>query len=178
LIAGSSSEYGVKDHAPAENEQLEPNSDYAVAKAAATLLASHLGRERGLPVATLRLYSVFGPFEEPDRFIPTLVVHALRGQLPPLVDPAIARDFVYLDDVVEAFLLTAARGSHRATCSTSERASKPRSRRRSTRLGGHSGGGRGAVGVDERARLDTRRWVSDPTRSEPSLVGSLRCRST
>jgi nucleoside-diphosphate-sugar epimerase len=110
LIAGSSSEYGIKDHAPAESEPLEPNSDYAVAKAAATLLACHLGREHGLPVATLRLSSVFGPFEQPGRFIPTRVAHALRGELPPLVDPSIARVFVYLDDVVDAFLLAAERG--------------------------------------------------------------------
>ena len=34
---GSSSEYGWKDHAPAETDWLEPNSCYAVAKASATL---------------------------------------------------------------------------------------------------------------------------------------------
>ncbi len=110
LCAGSSSEYGRKDHAPAEAELPEPNSDYAAAKAAATLFAGFVGRERGLPVATLRLYSVFGPFEEPARLVPSLVVHGLRGELPPLVDGAIARDFVYLDDVLDAFLLAAERG--------------------------------------------------------------------
>ena len=110
LCAGSSSEYGRKDHPPAESELPEPNSDYAVAKAAATLYASFRGRDGGLPVATLRLYSVFGPFEEPGRFVPALVVHGLRGTLPPLVGPAVARDFVYLDDVVAAFLLAAETG--------------------------------------------------------------------
>jgi dolichol-phosphate mannosyltransferase len=110
LCAGSSSEYGRKDHAPQETELPEPNSDYAVAKAAATLFASFLGREHGMPVATLRLYSVFGPFEDPARFIPALVVNGLRGRLPPLVDPAAVRDFVYLDDAVAAFTLAAERG--------------------------------------------------------------------
>ncbi len=37
--AGSSSEYGFKDHAPREDEPLEPNSHYAVAKAAASMCA-------------------------------------------------------------------------------------------------------------------------------------------
>jgi len=110
LCAGSSSEYGRKDHAPSEAELPEPNSDYAAAKAAATLFAGFFGRERAVPVATLRLYSVFGPFEEPARLVPALVVHGLRGALPPLVDGAIARDFVYLDDVLDAFLLAAERG--------------------------------------------------------------------
>lgn len=110
LCAGSSSEYGRKDHASNESEQLEPNSDYAVAKAAATLFASYLGREHGMPVATLRLYSVYGPYEEPARLIPSLVVNGLNGRLPPLVSAATARDFVYLEDAVDAFLLAASRG--------------------------------------------------------------------
>jgi dolichol-phosphate mannosyltransferase len=170
LIAGSSSEYGVKDHAPAESERLEPNSDYAVAKAAATLLASHLGRERGLPVATLRLYSVFGPFEEPDRFIPTLVVHALRGELPPLVDPAIARDFVYLDDVIDAFLLCAARGVtpgdvfNVGTGVETTIAEAVDAARRT--LGVEAPAQWGSMGA---RNWDTNRWVSDSTRIRTEL---------
>src|SRR5687768_6893501 len=39
---GSSSEYGWKDHAPAEDEWLEPNSSYAVSKAAATQYCRHV----------------------------------------------------------------------------------------------------------------------------------------
>ncbi len=56
---------------------------------------------------TLRLYSVYGPYEEPTRFIPRLAVDGLRGQLPPLVNPDVARDFVHVDDVCDAFLAAA-----------------------------------------------------------------------
>jgi nucleoside-diphosphate-sugar epimerase len=112
--AGSSSEYGVKDHAPGEDEALEPNSVYGVGKAAATLLCRHAAEAQGLPAVTLRLYSVYGPYEDPRRFVPTLVSYALRGELPPLVEPETARDFVYVDDVVEAFLRAAERGSRGA----------------------------------------------------------------
>ena len=105
--AGSSSEYGLVDHAPAETERLEPNSDYAVTKAfASQFLRFHARRDR-LPVTSLRLYSVYGPWEEPSRFVPTLVRCALAGELPPLVDPRTARDFVYVDDVCEAFVRAA-----------------------------------------------------------------------
>ncbi len=107
--AGSSSEYGLKDHAPAETELLEPNSPYAVAKAAATHFCRLAARERGLSIVTLRLYSVYGPFEEPARLVPTLIVHGLRGDLPPLVAPSVARDFVHVDDAVEAFVRAASR---------------------------------------------------------------------
>ncbi len=105
--AGSSSEYGLKDHAPSEEEAPEPNSDYAVAKVAATLLCRNLAARHGLHMATLRLYSVYGPWEDPRRLLPVLVAHGLRGELPPMVDPDTARDFVHVDDVCDAFLLAA-----------------------------------------------------------------------
>ena len=104
---GSSSEYGFKDHAPSEREWLEPNSHYAVTKASATLFCRFVAQSRNLPVVTLRLYSVYGPYEEPTRLIPTLITAGRDGRLPPLVNPNVARDFVYVEDVSEAFLLAA-----------------------------------------------------------------------
>ncbi len=101
---GSSSEYGSKDHAAREDEPLEPDSPYAVGKAAATWYCSQAARSSGAPMVTLRLYSVYGPYEEPRRFIPQLVARGLEGRLPPLASPATARDFVYIDDVCDAFL--------------------------------------------------------------------------
>jgi dolichol-phosphate mannosyltransferase len=106
--AGTSSEYGYKDHAPDEDERVEPNSDYAVTKAAATMFCRHTATRTGLPVTTLRLYSVYGPYEEPSRLVPTLIVQGLEGRLPPLVNPDIARDYIYVDDACEAFVLAAA----------------------------------------------------------------------
>ena len=101
---GSSSEYGLKDHAPSEEETIEPNSTYAVAKAAATMLCRLAAVRTDANVCTLRLYSTYGPWEEPRRLIPALAVEGLRGRLPPLVDPTIARDFVWVGDVVDAYL--------------------------------------------------------------------------
>jgi nucleoside-diphosphate-sugar epimerase len=104
---GSSSEYGYKDHAAAESELVEPNSHYAVTKASATLFCRYTAQSQGVRLPTLRLFSVYGPWEEPTRLIPTLIVRGLHGRLPPLVNPAIARDFVYVEDVNEAYLLAA-----------------------------------------------------------------------
>lgn len=104
---GSSSEYGFYDHAPKECEPVEPNSYYAITKAAATMTCRFVASRDKLRIPTLRLYSVFGPFEDPRRLIPTLIRRGQKGDLPPLVDPSIARDYIYVDDVVEAYLKAA-----------------------------------------------------------------------
>jgi dolichol-phosphate mannosyltransferase len=104
---GSSSEYGYKDHAPTEREWTDPNSHYAVSKAAATMYCRLMSLTSGTPITTLRLYSVYGPWEERTRLMPTLVANGMRGALPPLVSPHIARDYVYVDDVVDACVLAA-----------------------------------------------------------------------
>ena len=105
--AGSSSEYGRKDHAPPETEPAEPDTPYGITKAAATAWCVSSARAHRSTIRTLRLYSVYGPFEDPRRFLPSLIVHGHRGEFPPLVDPRTARDFVFVDDVVDALLQAA-----------------------------------------------------------------------
>lgn len=105
--SGSSSEYGWKGHAAREEERIEPNSVYAIAKAAATHYCQFLARQRDLNAITLRLYSIYGPFEEPTRLVPTLLAYGIRGALPPLVSPKTARDYVYVEDAVDALVSVA-----------------------------------------------------------------------
>ena len=107
---GSSSEYGDKRHPPDEEERLDPNSYYACTKAAATLLCQHAAQSQNLPLSTLRLYSAYGPYEDPGRFFPALILKGLEGQWPPLVNPDTKRDFVYVEDVCEAYWLAATCG--------------------------------------------------------------------
>jgi nucleoside-diphosphate-sugar epimerase len=103
--AGSSSEYGYKNEPMRETDRLEPNSVYAVGKAAMTHLCSLLGRAQDeTAIATLRLFSVYGPWEEPTRLFPTLLRRTRAGEPLEMVSPEIARDYVYVDDVLDAFL--------------------------------------------------------------------------
>jgi nucleoside-diphosphate-sugar epimerase len=102
--AGSSSEYGYKAEPMREDDRIEPNSHYAVAKAAQTHLCTLAGRRGGMGVATFRLFSVYGPWEEPTRLIPTLLRRACAGLPLEMVSPGVARDFVFVDDVLQALL--------------------------------------------------------------------------
>jgi len=105
--AGSSSEYGLNASAPDEDAPLQPNSHYAVTKVGAAHMIKYYGTIKEMPVANLRYYSIFGPFEEPDRLIPQLIDKGIKGTYPPLVQPDISRDFVFVDDAVLATLLSA-----------------------------------------------------------------------
>lgn len=109
VYAGSSSEYGTNCSGPSENSVCEPNSPYAVAKAAFAGYLHFMGKHRDLPCINLRLYSVYGPLEDTSRLFPNLLRKALLGQLPPLVSPTTSRDFVHVDDVIAAFVLASSK---------------------------------------------------------------------
>jgi dolichol-phosphate mannosyltransferase len=104
LHAGSSSEYGDNASGPSEQAAFAPNSHYAVSKVAAANLLYYYGKKKGLPCVNLRLYSVYGPLEDPSRLIPNLVKCGIEGKYPEFVHPDISRDFIYIDDAVEAFI--------------------------------------------------------------------------
>ena len=105
--AGSSSEYGDNSSGPEETDLPAPNSDYAVSKIACANLLYFYGKKKQLPCANLRLYSVYGPLEDSSRLIPNLIRHGVEGKYPSFVSPDISRDFIYVDDVSEAFIDTA-----------------------------------------------------------------------
>ncbi|MGZ3864201.1 MAG: NAD-dependent epimerase/dehydratase family protein [Bacteroidia bacterium] len=107
IHAGSSSEYGINSAAPKEDDNLVPNSHYAVSKVASYFAVKYYGKSEDLPVAHLRLYSAYGPWEEPDRLIPVLIAKARQKKYPPFVDPLISRDFIYVDDICSACVLAA-----------------------------------------------------------------------
>jgi dolichol-phosphate mannosyltransferase len=102
---GTSSEYGWNSSAPAEDAHCFPNSHYAIAKRAFTDVLLKMSKETGFPAVTLRLYSVYGPYEDPQRLVPSALLAAANGKLLRFARADISRDFVFIDDVVEAIAL-------------------------------------------------------------------------
>ncbi|HET6879486.1 MAG TPA: NAD-dependent epimerase/dehydratase family protein [Pirellulales bacterium] len=96
---GSSSEYGHKTAAMRESDLLEPRTDYAVSKAASTLLVQAEAR-KGRPVATVRIFSAYGPWETSTRLIPYVMECCLRGERPHVTEGWQPRDFIHVDDCV------------------------------------------------------------------------------
>jgi nucleoside-diphosphate-sugar epimerase len=110
IHTGSSSEYGHTDGPMREDGVLAPRTDYAVTKAAATLLCQ-AEAYRGRPVTTVRVFSAYGPWEEPTRLVPYVMGCCFRGENPRVTAGQQPRDFIYVDDVVE-LLKVAASGRH------------------------------------------------------------------
>ena len=99
---GSSSEYGSNCTAPREDSAPIPDSDYAVSKLAASSYVQFAGKKKNVPAWSLRLSSVYGPYEDASRLVPRLLSRAREGGNPPLANPKVSRDFVHIDDVCAA----------------------------------------------------------------------------
>jgi nucleoside-diphosphate-sugar epimerase len=107
IQTGSSSEYGHKTEPMHEDDRLEPRTDYGVAKAAATLLCQ-AEAFKGRPIITVRVFSAYGPWEEPTRLVPYVMDCCRRGVNPKVTAGSQPRDFIYVDDVVALLKVAAA----------------------------------------------------------------------
>lgn len=113
--AGSSAVYGETDELPmTEDAGWNPVSPYAASKAAMELYAEAYHETFELPVITLRLFNVFGPYQDPDSeyaaVVPSFISSLLRRERPVIYgDGKQTRDFTYVSNVVDAFLSAAQR---------------------------------------------------------------------
>jgi len=104
INTGSSSEYGIKEKIMKETDVLSPINYYAVTKVATTLLARVFSIENKLPLATLRLFSPYGYYDDEDRFVSTVIRAGLENKDMELSDPNFVRDFIFIEDVVDAYI--------------------------------------------------------------------------
>jgi len=105
VAAGSCFEYGNNNKKKlTETDTLQPADVYGASKAAFSLLAPVVGRELGKEVIILRLFHAYGPYESESRLIPSLIKKALKNESIAMTKGEQVRDFVYIEDVVDAFL--------------------------------------------------------------------------
>jgi nucleoside-diphosphate-sugar epimerase len=90
-------------------DTLVPASPYGAAKLAAGAYARMFARLYATPVVSLRPFMAYGPGQHPTKVIPSTIVSLLRGEAPQLSSGDRALDWVYVDDVIDAFLQAASR---------------------------------------------------------------------
>jgi UDP-glucose 4-epimerase len=111
VFAGSCAVYGVPEALPCpETERPDPRSPYAASKLAAEHFVHTLGELHRVETATLRYFNVFGPGQDPgsqySAVVPRFVTAVLENRRPTINGSGeISRDYVYIDNVVEANLL-------------------------------------------------------------------------
>ena len=109
LVHTSTSEvYGTALRVPIdEDHPLQGQSPYSASKIGADKLVESYFRSFGLPTMTVRPFNTYGPGQSTRAVIPTIITQALAGGVVRLGNLDAIRDFTYLDDTVEGFLLTA-----------------------------------------------------------------------
>ena len=115
VFASSSAVYGDLPGSPkSETMPLQPLSPYAVHKAASEQYCQVWHRLHGLETVSLRYFNVFGPLQDPESeyaaVIPRFITTVLSGGTPIIFGTGEqSRDFVFVDNVVEANLRAASR---------------------------------------------------------------------
>lgn len=102
---GTSSIYGLEATYP-ESVAPKPASHYGVTKLAAEQLVLQKSRENILKSCSLRLYSVIGPRERPEKMYTKLIELGLKGEAFPLFEGSDKhlRSFTYVGDIVDGIV--------------------------------------------------------------------------
>lgn len=107
INTGSSAEYGVKDRQMKESDVLMPINNYGVIKSAITLYCQKEATRNNLPIINLRLFTPYGYFEGRNRLIPDVCLSALEERPIKVSSPTHVRDFIFIEDVVNAYIQAA-----------------------------------------------------------------------
>jgi nucleoside-diphosphate-sugar epimerase len=105
INTGSVFEYGSLPGMMSEEMIGEIRNPYDEAKIAGTNISNNFYQQFGLPIVTLRLFTTYGPFEDSRRLVAGTILKMLREQ-EVIMSPDSIRDFVYVNDVVDAYMAT------------------------------------------------------------------------
>jgi UDP-glucose 4-epimerase len=111
VYASSSSVYGqIGSEKVSEDHPALPHSPYGATKLAGEHLCALYRENYGVPVVSLRLFSVYGPRQRPDMAFTRLIYAGLTHRSFPLYGDGLQeRDFTFVLDVVQALVSSAER---------------------------------------------------------------------
>jgi UDP-glucuronate 4-epimerase len=105
INSATSSVYGA-DATNDETFEPKPTSYYGVTKLAAEQLVLAQARDTSFPACSLRLFSVYGPRERPEKLYPKLIYSILADKPFPLHDLSEnhLRSYTFIDDIIQGFV--------------------------------------------------------------------------
>jgi len=108
IQVGSSIEYGKIRSPQLENKNNKQRtfSAYGEAKLKSTKFLLNLSKKFNFPVTILRLYLVYGPYQDANRVVPITIFNAIKNKKFDCSNGLQLRDFTYIEDVIEAIIKT------------------------------------------------------------------------
>ncbi len=103
---GSSVEYG-KIKSPQKENEFPKNkilSNYGEAKLLSTKFMLDLNKKFNFPSVIVRLYLVYGPYQDPNRVIPFTIINSILNNKFNCSEGNQSRDFLYIDDLVDGII--------------------------------------------------------------------------
>ncbi len=86
-----------------ENTNYFPRSPYSASKAASDHLVRSYFLTYGLPITVTNCSNNFGPFQDPEKFLPRMITNLIEGKDLPIYGKGLnVRDWLYVDDHVRA----------------------------------------------------------------------------
>lgn len=101
VVFGSGFEYAPASYPLNEKEPIGPTTLYGATKAAGSMIANYFRTVARLDVCVARPFSVYGPRERRDRFVPYVITAALSGRPIEMSSGAQRRDYLYVEDLAE-----------------------------------------------------------------------------
>lgn len=109
---GSQAEYGLLSGRIDERAPTRPTTTYGAAKLAAGCALERAAAAAGRPFAWLRLFSSYGPDDDPSWLIPYMIRTLLAGERPRLTKAEQIWDYIHVDDVADAIVAALQSGAH------------------------------------------------------------------
>jgi len=106
IVSGSCLEYNATQGECIESDTSYPKDHFTWAKHSIYSWLSMNCLKKEVNLGWFRLFYVYGPGQRSGALIPTILSSLKRGILPSVRTPHNANDYIFIDDVIEAFYMT------------------------------------------------------------------------
>lgn len=105
IVSGSCWEYDRTQGACLASEMCAPKDHFTWAKHSIHSWLEMICKQKGIDLGWFRVFYVYGPRQRSASLIPSILKHLKNKELPRIKTPKNANDYVFVDDVVDAFAL-------------------------------------------------------------------------
>ena len=105
VVAGTCAEYDWKCGYCSEGiTPLLPTTLYGICKNSLQMMLSGFSEQSGLSIAWVRIFFPYGPYDYPTKLVSSVIRSLLKGKPAPCSHGNQIRDYLYVQDVAEAFI--------------------------------------------------------------------------